>query len=230
MNKKILSLLMVLGISFNTCTVVLATPEQAIEENTIKFKQLDNEIMDLNTQISNLNSEIHKLNDKLNENKTNMDNTEVQIKDTENQISEVEKKVKKSETILGKRMRALYKNGQASSPLAIIISSEDMGDFFSRISAVARILTLDKEVIKELDLQKNTLKNAKNSLDSKKIELEKLQQSTENDIKNLNQKHEEQKTSLNKLNEEKTKVASVIEENENLLVNHPISVITSSNP
>ncbi|MPQ43992.1 3D domain-containing protein [Clostridium tarantellae] len=230
MNKKTLSLIIVLSLALNNCSVALAnTPEETIKKSKETFQQLDSKIMDLNAQISNLNNDINKLNSQLSENKTNIQNTEKQIKDTEHEILDVEKKVEKNETILGKRMRALYKNGQASSPLAVIISSENMSDFITKLTAVTKIVTLDKEVIKDLDDQKNTLKSAQNNLNTKKENLEKLQKSTESDLKNLNEKQNEQKSTLIKLNEEKEKVASVIEENENLLVAHSISVIDSSN-
>lgn len=231
MNKKVLIFLTSILIVCNSVIVTHvanATPEESIEKGTIQIKQLDNQIIDLNGEISSLNSEISQLNIKLLENKSEINKTEDKIKSTEIKIIESKKVIEKKQDILGKRLRVMYKSNLSSNPLLVILSSENFSDAISNTQAVVKIISIDKKLINDIENEKKTLDLDINNLKDKKDELKTLQTSTQDSLNEIKTKKEAQQITLDKLSAEKKKVSSIIEENENSLISHSVSIIKSS--
>lgn len=232
MHKKILAVCISLTIVINqvfVATVANAAPSEAIEKSNVQIKQLDKQIVDLNAQMSTLNTEINKLNDTLNKNGTEMKNTENKIKDTEVNISETKNTISQKENVLGERLRGMYKSDVSSNPLLLVLSSESFSDLLNKSEAMVRIITFDKKFINDLDTQRSNLNNQINDLNKKQTELKELKNSTEQSLKEVKDKQSEKKGVLDKFNEEKKHYLSIIEENENSLIAHSVSIINSSN-
>lgn len=232
MHKKILAVCISLTIVINqvfVATVANAAPSEAIENSNVQIKQLDKQIVDLNAQMSTLNTEINKLNDTLNKNGTEMKNTENKIKDTEVNISETKNTISQKENVLGERLRGMYKSDVSSNPLLLVLSSESFSDLLNKSEAMVRIITFDKKFINDLDTQRLNLNNQINDLNKKQTELKELKNSTEQSLKEVKDKQSEKKGVLDKFNEEKKHYLSIIEENENSLIAHSVSIINSSN-
>lgn len=232
MHKKILAVCISLTIVMNqvfVATVANAAPNEAIESSNSQIKELDKQIIDLNAQMSTLNTEINKLNDTLNQNNTEMKNTELKIKDTEVKISETKNNISEKENILGDRLRGMYKSDTSSNPLLLVLSSENFSDLLNKSEAMVRIIAFDKKFISELDAEKANLNNQITDLNKKETELNELKSSTEQSLKEVKDKQSEKQGVLDKFNEEKKHYLSIIEENENSLISHSVSVINSSN-
>lgn len=232
MHKKILAVCISLTIVINqvfVATVANAAPSEAIENSNVQIKQLDKQIVDLNAQMSTLNTEINKLNDTLNKNGTEMKNTENKIKDTEVNISETKNTISQKENVLGERLRGMYKSDVSSNPVLLVLSSESFSDLLNKSEAMVRIITFDKKFINDLDTQRLNLNNQINDLNKKQTELKELKNSTEQSLKEVKDKQSEKKGVLDKFNEEKKHYLSIIEENENSLIAHSVSIINSSN-
>lgn len=231
MNKKLLISLTSILILCNSAIsphIASATPSEIIEKGTLQIKQLDKQIVDLNGELSNLNSEISELNIKLKENKSEINKTEDKIKNVEVQIKERKKIIDEKQAILGKRLRVMYKSNLSSNPLFIILSSDSFSDAISNTQAVVKVISLDKKLINDIEKEKETLDLDVNKLNDKKDELKTLESSTQNSLEEIKTKKESQQVALNKLSEEKKKASSIIEENENSLISHSVSIIKSS--
>ena len=232
MHKKIIvafTSLAILCNSLSLTTVAKANPQEAIEKSTLQIKELDKQIVDLNAELSKLNAEINGLNDKLQKNKSEIDNTEKKIKDTEENINKIKADIEEKESILGKRVRGMYKSETSSNPLLLLLTSESFSDFVSKSVAITKVISLDKQLIKGLDDEKKNLDSTIGDLNTKKDELNSLHESTKQSLGEIESKKKDQKSALDKLNTEKKKASSVIEENENSLISHGVSVINSSN-
>lgn len=232
MHKKILvafTSLAILCNSLSLTAVANASPEDAIEKSALQIKELDKQIVDLNAELSKLNAEINGLNDKLKENKAEVETTEQKIKDTEKNISKIRKDIEDKEVILGKRIRGMYKSETSSNPLLLLLSSENFSDFVSKAYAVTKVISLDKKLINDLDVEKKDLDSTVDELNNKKNELNSLHESTKQSLNEIESKKSEQKSAIDKLNAEKKNASSVIEENENALISHGVSTINSSN-
>lgn len=232
MQKRILSALIAMAISLSATHVVFADTvndkKSTIQENKVKYSQLDNEVISLNSQVSKLNNEIEDLNAKLEDNKAKMKDTEENLKETESKVSTLKTEIDEKQSVLGKRMRAMYKSKDSMNPVVFLLKSEDLSDLITRIDALARVTALDKNLIHSLDEQKDSLNSDIKKLERDKAELKELKASTEESLKTLDSKKIEEQKKIDELNRQKEAVLEVIEENEMSLISHSVSVINSS--
>ena len=232
MQKRILSALIAMAISISATHVVFADTvndkKSTIQENKVKYSQLDNEVISLNSQVSKLNNEIEDLNAKLEDNKAKMKDTEENLKETESKVSTLKTEIDEKQSVLGKRMRAMYKSKDSMNPVVFLLKSEDLSDLITRIDALARVTALDKNLIQSLDEQKDSLNSDVKKLERDKAELKELKASTEESLKTLDSKKIEEQKKIDELNKQKEAVLEVIKENEMSLISHSVSVINSS--
>ena len=232
MQKRILSALIAMAISIPATHVVFADTvndkKSTIQENKVKYSQLDNEVISLNSQVSKLNNEIEDLNAKLEDNKAKMKDTEENLKETESKVSTLKTEIDEKQSVLGKRMRAMYKSKDSMNPVVFLLKSEDLSDLITRIDALARVTALDKNLIQSLDEQKDSLNSDIKKLERDKAELKELKASTEESLKTLDSKKIEEQKKIDELNKQKEAVLEVIKENEMSLISHSVSVINSS--
>ncbi|MCX0399751.1 3D domain-containing protein [Clostridium perfringens] len=232
MQKRILSALIAMVISISATHVVFADTvndkKSTIQENKVKYSQLDNEVISLNSQVSKLNNEIEDLNAKLEDNKAKMKDTEENLKETESKVSTLKTEIDEKQSVLGKRMRAMYKSKDSMNPVVFLLKSEDLSDLITRIDALARVTALDKNLIQSLDEQKDSLNSDIKKLERDKAELKELKASTEESLKTLDSKKIEEQKKIDELNKQKEAVLEVIKENEMSLISHSVSVINSS--
>ncbi|HII4432165.1 TPA: 3D domain-containing protein [Clostridium perfringens] len=232
MQKRILSALIAMAISISATHVVFADTvndkKSTIQENKVKYSQLDNEVISLNSQVSKLNNEIEDLNAKLEDNKAKMKDTEENLKETESKVSTLKTEIDEKQSVLGKRMRAMYKSKDSMNLVVFLLKSEDLSDLITRIDALARVTALDKNLIQSLDEQKDSLNSDIKKLERDKAELKELKASTEESLKTLDSKKIEEQKKIDELNKQKEAVLEVIKENEMSLISHSVSVINSS--
>ncbi|MDZ7541763.1 hypothetical protein GNF83_10960 [Clostridium perfringens] len=232
MQKRILSALIAMAISLSATHVVFADTvndkKSTIQENKVKYSQLDNEVISLNSQVSKLNNEIEDLNAKLEDNKAKMKDTEENLKETESKVSTLKTEIDEKQSVLGKRMRAMYKSKDSMNPVVFLLKSEDLSDLITRIDALARVTALDKNLIQSLDEQKDSLNSDIKKLERDKAKLKELKASTEESLKTLDSKKIEEQKKIDELNKQKEAVLEVIKENEMSLISHSVSVINSS--
>ena len=232
MQKRILSALIAMASSISATHVVFADTvndkKSTLHENKVKYSQLDNEVISLNSQVSKLNNEIEDLNAKLEDNKAKMKDTEENLKETESKVSTLKTEIDEKQSVLGKRMRAMYKSKDSMNPVVFLLKSEDLSDLITRIDALARVTALDKNLIQSLDEQKDSLNSDIKKLERDKAELKELKASTEESLKTLDSKKIEEQKKIDELNKQKEAVLEVIKENEMSLISHSVSVINSS--
>lgn len=232
MQKRILSALIAIVIGVSTTNVVFADTvndkKSTIQENKVKYEQLDNEVISLNSQVSKLNNEIEELNAKLADNKSKMKDTEENLKETESRVSTLKTEIDQKQSVLGQRMRAMYKSKDSMNPLVFLLKSENLSDLITRIDALARVTALDKNLIKDLDSQKDSLDEDVKKLERDKSELKELKTSTEESLKTLDTKKVEEQKKIDELNNQKQAVLGIIKENEMSLISHSVSLINSS--
>ena len=230
MKQKILSLSLATMLVGGVSVQAYATPTNQISENKAKYKELSSQILDLNSKVSDLNAQIAKLNKLTNENDLKIKETENQIAGTKLKISAVQEEISKKQEVLGVRISAMYKSQLNFNPLVFLLTSDNFGDFLSRLNAFSRIISLDDKMIDSLLDSKKALDSDIASLNEKEASLSKLQESTKKNIAELDQKKKEQEISIAQLNAQKTAVLSTIEANENELISYSVNMINSSNP
>ena len=229
--KKYISCVLAMSIllsSLGTTPTYATTPQDTINENLSKYKELDSEILDLDSKIEELNNEIATINSQLAENKEAITSIETQIQSTEAKLEQTKEEIEQAQIILDNRVRNMYKTNISSNMIVSIITSTSISELFSRIQSISKIISTDKEIISDINEKKDSLNKDIDTLSSKNNELKTLQTTIENDLKVVEEKKQEQEEYSYKLNAEKEAVFSIIEENEKTLISKPLSISNSS--
>lgn len=232
MNKRsLISVIATIAFTFNISGVAHAEPNtsaaQTIQETKIKYEQLDADTLKLNSEIAKLNNDIESINLKLEKNNAEIKDTEIQIENINKKIEDAKIEIEKKEATMDKRLRSMYKSNISTDMIAYLVTSENIFDFFYRIDAMKKLISIDKEIITEINDKKNDLIENAEIVKEKKENLNNLKVAIENDLNEVNKKKEEQEIVLADLNSKKDELMKVIEENEVNLLSHSLSIVNS---
>lgn len=222
------SLIVVLFISFINTNFVYATPQDKINESLKKYQTLDSEILELNSKIESLDIEIDKTTLKLKENNQAISDIKNQIEINESKLKQTKEEIEKAQIVLDNRVRTMYKTNMSSNILVSVITSKNITDLFSRVQAISKILSTDKEILSDINNKKNELDLTIKNLNTKNSELATLKNIIEEDLKTVENKKSEQEKYLEQLNSEKESAFAIIEENEKILISDSLTIANSS--
>ena len=222
------SLIVVLFISFINTNFAYATPQDKINESLKKYQTLDSEILELNSKIESLDIEIDKTTLKLKENNQAISDIKNQIEINESKLKQTKEEIEKAQIVLDNRVRTMYKTNKSSNILVSVITSKNITDLFSRVQAISKILSTDKEILSDINNKKNELDLTIKNLNTKNSELATLKNIIEEDLKTVENKKSEQEKYLEQLNSEKESAFAIIEENEKILISDSLAIANSS--
>ncbi len=129
-----------------------------------KTENVSREIEDLDIKMDNAATELQRVEDTL----VGLNN---QIDITLKELQDAEEKLSDQEDIFNKRLRAMYMNGNVGY-IEVLLSSGDITEFLSRKDMIQEIAEYDKELIV-------FMKEQRDIIDSKKVELEAQRASVE---------------------------------------------------
>ena len=236
------------GFCFSTPSVYAATEEELEQElarieaeikaNKKKIKSLDGEkesqqeyLDTLKSQIESVQKKADALNNqvKIIDNAINLCNTQIkQLKNeistlvdevslAETQIKETTKNIENSKDELSAKIRASYINGNQST-LKILMGSDSLASFLTRLEMMKRMSENDKKVIDDFKKEAVLLKESKEKLQEKQAELvakqqkiEETKQTAVEKKKELAEKQNEHKAAIAQLENDYKKVQNYID-------------------
>lgn len=211
MNKKMLSIFMTLILMVVINSNVFASPNTSTSD---ELKQTQNNKKEVQAKIQDLNNQIDDVMKNVDKNKQDMNKIAKDIKDTQTKLETAKKNSESQEDLFGKRIRAMYISG-SNSYLEVLLSSQNLGDFISRLDTVTRIVSFDKNVINKLKLERQAILDQKKALDSENTKLQALKNTNDSKLSKLNNDVKEQKDLLSKVTEkEQQLLASQSQANE----------------
>lgn len=188
---------------------------EALEEQINVMKARDTAIQ---TQINAIDEEINELKTKLKQLKTEISLIEEDIEKTEVKITEIEDNIAQSSELLAQRLRASYMQGEESQ-LKILMGSDSLATFLTRLEMMKRTSERDKEIIVgfrdqviELEAQKTELEESKNERDVKKTELDIKKEEATQKRDELKKKQKEQQAARKKLQANYDEIDALIKE------------------
>ncbi|MCR4944001.1 MAG: C40 family peptidase [Clostridium sp.] len=220
MKKRVISTIIAVTL-LTTATLpvinVKATPDsnQVVEfdKNTQnKYSEIEGRYNELTQKVEELDDQISTLIAEINDNNCKIENVNKEIDNTNKEIEQKKEDIAEQETVLGKRLRELYKSGGQGKYISLLFSAESFSDLISKVQDAAKIVSLDQKVVNELTDSKKKLDDSVDSLQSKVKE-----------IRNLNDEIQEQKSDLGSKKEEQQAVAQEVKaekdkfESENLV-------------
>ncbi|WP_291632558.1 C40 family peptidase [Clostridium sp.] len=117
--------------------------------------------------------------------------TEKKIEKTVKDIVVAKNNIKGEESLFNERMRAMYMNG-ADSYLEILLDSNGIEDFISRVENVKSVVEYDNKIISELNEKKKNIDSRKKALNDNRIKVLALQTDNEDKLDKLSIKKKEQ--------------------------------------
>ena len=142
-----------------------------------KAKSLQSEINILNNQISKIQTQIYITS-------KNIDKTKIEIGGLENNIADTQEKISYKKAAIGRLILDFYKQ-DSENLLLVLLKNPNISNFFTKTQAAASLSANLLDLINELKDEKQNLEANKSESESKKRELE-----------ILNQKNQQQNNSL----------------------------------
>jgi len=190
--------------------------QSEVDKQALEIKAKQKEVRTLKSEVSIYENRIYKNELEVKETKLTTEEAEFKIEETENEISESETSIEKDRALLKNFVQLLYSYEQ-DSMLEMLMTKENISDFFNEVDAVESV----KDEIFETIVN---LKNEKVEAELQKEELEKQNEERHG----LIQMRIDQNDSLNDLKEQKDelleitkgeedKFQKIMEENKNIL-------------
>jgi peptidoglycan DL-endopeptidase CwlO len=189
---------------------------QQLQQDKSLLQNAQDELADLESKVQDYDMKIEGLMDTIAQNKKQISKTEKDIEKTELEVKDTEEKVEEEQELMGKRIRAMYKNG-ISQYLTMLVGAKDFGEFISRLEWIKKIMDYDQKMIDKLEEKKEELNNKKEKLNNKKEELVQLQKSTEQKLVAIKDSAEEQKKLIENLKVKERVLASKVTESQRLV-------------
>ena len=209
--RKIISLLLVLGLTTSCLqTLTYADVEQEVLEAQAQYEEYQNSIDSTTSEVVSLNCEIGELLDEINSAETEVEDLNNSIKNNKMKIESLMKQIDENEKLKGRRLREFTKTNSSLSYLSVLFDSNSFNDFLSRMSAVTKLMHLDKEMIESLEEDKKQVNALKMELENEKKSVEELLNSLEQDKSLVEKKKEQQEGILNNLKLEQAKFGSEV--------------------
>ncbi|AWI03224.1 3D domain-containing protein [Clostridium drakei] len=204
MKKKALSVVMMLVLTLMTNSTALAAPSTSASD---ELKQVQDNKKALETKVNDLNKQIDEVMKKVDSNKKDMNKVAQDIKNTQAKLDEVEKNSKIQDDLFKKRVRSMYVNNN-DGYLNVILSSNNLSDFMSKMDMISKVMNFDKNLINKLKEQKQTITNEKKILDDKNAKLQQLKASNESALLSLNKDIKAQKDLLGQASEKEKQLVA----------------------
>ncbi|MGH4138775.1 NlpC/P60 family protein [Clostridium sp.] len=191
MRKGIISLLLTVGLATTMSITAFAEPlSDSLTNQNEAYKQAQNKVEDIEISIEKLDSDIEKIMVQVDKAKVKMGKTQLKIEKSKEDIQVAENNIVEEEDLFNKRMRSMYING-VDSYLEVLLNSEGIEDFISRVENVKKIVEYDNEIIVGLTDKKDEIEDKKEVLETEKTKLTLL--TTDNEVKILSLKDKKQK-------------------------------------
>lgn len=144
--------------------------KQKLEESNTRLEYVQSELSTSLQQIQELGDKITEYENQYNDLKNQVAEMEANIAVIDADIDKVQAEYDRKENLLKKRMVALYKAGDATY-LDVLLSSSSIVDFLSKYYMLEKIIDYDTDLMKDLEVEKNSIENKKQEQEKKKADL-----------------------------------------------------------
>jgi peptidoglycan DL-endopeptidase CwlO len=220
--KKILSVMLALGLVMNLSSTVLADPirdlerqreaqQRQLREDTNQLQAVENRLDELESHIQYLSFQIQTIREEIKANEEAIKKSMIDIKRAEAEVDKAQKDIEEQEELLAKRMRAIYMSG-SQGYLALILKSKGISDLVSRIESVNKIIQFDKKAVAELEERKLVLEEKKAELDKENEKLLAIKAKNNQKLAELDESRKKQLALRSELKKQEVLFASKVQE------------------
>ena len=204
MNKKALSVIITFALVGTTFSNVFASSSSTSQE----LIQTQNNKKELQVKVDTLNNQIDGVIGKIESNKKDMNTIANNIKNTQIKLSKAQNDSKVQNDLFKKRVKAMYTTG-TNGYLQVLLSSNNLSDFISRVDSISRVMKFDNQVITKLKGNEQAIQSQQKALSDENVKLESLKVSNEATLSNLNTDIQQQKELLNQASAKEQQLIAV---------------------
>jgi len=176
-----------------------------IEKNSSQIKSVEKEVENKLNEISELDESISSYTSELEKLQTKKDDINNEIEKLEGNLQNSAQLYNSAEDLYTTRLRAIYENGMPNM-VNILINSEGISDFFSKLGVYSSILEYDQSLINNMKNQKEYVDGIKKDINDQKLQLEQLEYDVQKSTTALENTKNAKQTKLNELSNSKTKL------------------------
>jgi septal ring factor EnvC (AmiA/AmiB activator) len=220
-NRKIFSIL-ILILTFILFAVFFGYGDssgdysQKIKEEKQRLKKIEQQIKSVKDEINNLQKKesgyleaLHKIEKLLRDTEKELQTIErdlelarKEIEQGEDEIIFEKRMLKEKTKLLENRLREIYKR-RLTGYMEILFNSESFSDFLTRFRYIKKILSLDAEVISDIQQQMKKIEDNKMNLENREEILSLLKKEVEKEKENIDFSIKARKSIINKIDSQK---------------------------
>lgn len=185
--------------------------KEDMEKSRPLYEQAEAEVQKIQVEIEKLDNKISGMKTKIDTAQTKIDTTNENITKAQLELDKAEADMKAEEEIFGKRANNLYMNG-TSSYIEVILDSEGLYDFISRVETLRAISEHDNKIMKELKQKKADVDARKKNLEQEKVALVELKSQVEKDLQEVEKDKQKQVPLINAAQAKRDQYASTMQE------------------
>ncbi|MBA7493549.1 Murein hydrolase activator EnvC [subsurface metagenome] len=189
---------------------------QKIKEEKQRLKKIEQQIKSVKDEINNLQKKesgyleaLHKIEKLLRDTEKELQTIERDLELAQKEIKQgedeliFEKHILKEKTkLLESRLREIYKR-RLTGYMEILFNSESFSDFLTRFRYIKKILSLDAEVISDIQQQMKKIEDNKMNLENREEILSLLKKEVEKEKENIDFSIKARKSIINKIDSQK---------------------------
>ena len=204
LNRKSISTIIALAIAMSVgFTNVYADSAS----DKAKIQQVQTQRNGLESKVEIMDNQIETIMSKIISNKNSVTNVQKNIKQNQLNISKAEANIKSEEVLFNKRMRAMYMSG-SSSYVDIILGSNGVDDFISRLENVKKIVKFDQNIINDMKTKETAINLKKVALNTENTKLLSLKVDNKKKLATLSKQKSDQTVLISQLNAQESQYGS----------------------
>lgn len=186
--RRFLPIALTVSLFVGTIVVTPHVSAGSISDLQNQYAQLQQQEQQLQSQIASQKSaaqaaqvQLNTLNEQVNVTKQQIallqqqvDTTNAAIQTKQKAIADTQSQIRSNMDLLKKRLRALYENGQ-DTYLDVLLSSNSISNFLSRMEIVRTVSNHDQQVIARLKQEQNQLQTDQQALQKTQADLQQMQ-------------------------------------------------------
>lgn len=195
--------------------------EEKQNQLNTQIDQKNEELSNVQEEISSVLQEIQNLSEKIEGYEKEIQDLSTQTEELKDSIDQLEKELAISQTkydkqrkLLEERLLIIYEAGETNY-LDVLLNSKSLSDFISSYYYISEIVKYDKELLEDLERDKNKIEESKRTIEEQREKLKSLKNSRERTSIVLENTRVIQNNYKNQLTEEEKALQLEIEEYEN---------------
>lgn len=224
MKKRVICAVICTALALNSYSIVYGDPlSDQLNNQKQQLQQNQGALNNVQTQMNGLETKVEQMDDQIQNLMIQIDGTKKQITKTQGDIKSAQKDIDKSENdiqdeqdLFDQRMRAMYING-VDSYVEVILKSNGLGDFLSRVETIKKLIDFDKNLLDDLEAKKQVIVTKKTALDAKNTKLLSLKADSEQKLAQVNDNKATQSKLLADLKSQQKLYASKVDSSRQLV-------------